>query len=162
MVLNPSVKQCFHCCHVGLEHIYSCGRHAYSVILTSSSDSSKSIMDDFNLFLTVLENELGCSISYFVVQTTEGNGVLHCLFDCDFLHKDMLSNFWSRFHHGFVVQCKCVGNTHKDIFSISSYLAYGQHSETMNYFVGFYVSSGWHCNDNDGYLKGVGFDVDEY
>jgi len=139
MTLNPSVGRCRGCVHLGLSRIARCGERVYRVDLTSSVSSGNSIMDDFYLFISALEQELGCSIEYLVVQTREGNGVLHCLFNCPFLHKDIVSNLWSRFHHGFVVTCKCVDDISGSKYKIGSYLSFSQSS----FFVGFDVSRNW-------------------
>jgi hypothetical protein len=94
------------------------------ILTTSYEGSARNISNDFQTLRKSIFRKFGVLLSYFMVHTNEGNGVLHVLYRSDkYLPQKWLSSEWQRIHKSSYVYIKEVPDTDIARYVVTQYVA---------------------------------------
>lgn len=107
--------------------------------LTSAPDSGD-IWRAWKSFVQQVRRKYG-QFAYFMIQTNEGNGVIHCVFKGKYIPFEWIQDKWRRYHGAFHVNIKKVGK----VYSPSGLAGYflSQYIQRQNAIVRYQMSRDW-------------------
>ena len=105
---NQKQKRAFHRAKSGAKVAQILKQPIKHLVLTSSPEGGKrNIHTDFQTLRKRIYRKFGVLLSYFMVYTNEGNGVLHVLYrEKQYLPQQWLSNQWDEIHLSSYVYIK--------------------------------------------------------
>ena len=80
------------------------GKKCFWIDLTTDKGVKSDIWSDFMVLLSEIESVYPDGLSWFAVQTNEGNGVIHFLIKEVYLPSSFYEGHWSRIHKSFMVR----------------------------------------------------------
>jgi len=94
------------------------------VLTTAPQGSTRNISNDFQVLRKRIYRQFGFLLSYFMVHTNEGNGVLHILFRAkQYLPQQWVSKQWNEIHLSPYVYIKEVPDTDIARYVVTQYVA---------------------------------------
>jgi hypothetical protein len=124
-VWNKKQKRAYHRAKSGVKVADILHAPVKHLVLTSSQDGFKrNISNDFQVLRKRIHRKFGVLLSYFMVHTNEGYGVLHVLYRSKkYLPQAWLSNQWADIHKSPIVYIKQVPDTDIARYVVTQYVA---------------------------------------
>ena len=119
-------RRCYQRINSWIVECWGRGCYLYRVELTSSSNSDpKKLRRNHLRLLRKIKRHFGTYPEFFVIETTEGNGVLHLVWGTSmpmWIPQKWLSDTWSEIHNSPIVWIKAMGRGKRDREAVSRYL----------------------------------------
>lgn len=122
---NKKQKRAYHRCKSGIKVSTILHIPVKHLVLTTSPEASaRNIANDFQILRKRIYRKFGVLLSYFMVHTNEGYGVLHILYRSKkYLPQKWVSNQWEDIHHSSYVYIKEVPDSDIARYVVTQYVA---------------------------------------